>query len=82
MAKKKNTNVLEGYQCPECGSLGPFSIECTCLVKVYDSGTDLYGDTTWTDDSWTQCEECEHDGILDNFSIARQKREKALKKGK
>ena len=47
----KNTNVLEGFECPNCGSLGPFQIT----------------DVEWDDDSAVICCACTHEGTVKSF---------------
>lgn len=63
----QNSNSLQGRRCPECKSLGPFSIEAKSVFKVYDEGTDSYADVEWDDDSFTVCHECNHSGQLREF---------------
>jgi len=64
----KNTNCLEGFRCPKCGSLEPFYIETNIVVKVYDSGTEEQeGDTEWDDDSYCRCGTCDFAGDVEDF---------------
>ncbi len=65
--KTKNTNCLDGFRCPTCGSLEPFHIEATVTVKVYDSGTDDASDFEWGDDSYCCCLECGQTGKVKEF---------------
>lgn len=56
-----NTNCLEGWQCPDCQSWGPFSVEATIQVILYDDGTELSpssGDTDYDTTSSATCEAC------------------------
>jgi hypothetical protein len=64
-----NTNCLEGMQCPECSSEGPFKISATSLFTVYDDGTDDHEDVDWYEDSYCQCGECDHSGTLKDFTL-------------
>ena len=63
----KNTNVLIGFQCPNCGSLGPFQIAAKSWFKVYDSGTGSFTDVEWDDDSAVICCACYHEGTVKSF---------------
>ena len=65
-----NTNCLEGMQCPECKSDGPFRIAATVLVLVEDDGVadDLSG-SEWSDDGLCECDECDHSGTVKDFII-------------
>ena len=71
MAENPNTNCLEGMKCPNgaCGSFGPFQIEISRTVMVFDSGTgDDASDTNWDDDSWCHCPECGHTATVKDFA--------------
>lgn len=49
-----NTNCLEGWQCPDCQSWGPFTVEVTTRVMLSDEGTHFpqnYGDLEYDDRS-------------------------------
>jgi hypothetical protein len=65
-----NTNVLEGMQCPECKSDGPFRIRAYVLVLMDDDGTldDLSG-SEWDCDSQCECEACDHSGTIKDYII-------------
>jgi len=71
---EENTNVLEGMRCPECGSLGPFCIEATTTVKVYDEGSDEIADLLWDDDSSCACadNDCLFEGTVADFTIPEE----------
>ena len=73
-----NKNCLEGMQCPECGSEGPFRIRVNVEILMYDDGsTDSpNGDQEWDDGSWCSCDECEHTGKVKAFRIINQKKGK------
>jgi len=64
----KNTNVLEGFECPNCGSLGPFRIAAKSVFEVYDSGADSFTDVEWEDNSAVVCCSCEHEGTVKSFA--------------
>jgi hypothetical protein len=71
MNEHPNTNVLEGFRCPnpDCGSYGPFKIEVKQYVVVHDDGTDLpEGDTEWDDENYCQCCECDHEATVKAFN--------------
>jgi hypothetical protein len=65
-----NTGCLEGMQCPQCGSDGPFRIACQVLVLMGDEGTedDLSG-SEWEDNSLCECDECDHSGTVKDYTI-------------
>lgn len=67
MPTKKNENCLAGMKCPDCGSLEPFDIQVTMIVKVEDEGTEECGDTDWSDDSHCRCRECDYTGTVADF---------------
>lgn len=62
-----NTNCLAGMQCPKCKSLGPFSISATALFTMNNDGTDNFGSVEYDGESYCQCTQCDHDGIVHNF---------------
>jgi hypothetical protein len=65
-----NENCLAGFECPECGSYGPFRIQATVSgeTTVSDDGTDgIDGDVTWEDTSACRCLDCGHGGTVRNF---------------
>jgi hypothetical protein len=61
-----NENCLEGVKCP-CGNEDAFYIEASTVMYVTDDGAENRGDTSWNDDSHTQCAQCEHSGKLADF---------------
>jgi len=73
-----NKNCLEGMCCPECKSEGPFLIGVTCMMLMYDAGSDDYGDTDWGAESYCRCKACDHDGMVTNFKIDNQKKKKKV----
>lgn len=69
-AKGINDNVLEGIQCPHCGSQGPFimSLRSWGFATVSDDGYDDYK-THGTDfEGPCECCECEKDFNFMDFS--------------
>ncbi len=66
-----NTNCLEGWQCPDCHSGGPFSVEATVQVLLYDDGTEWSpssGDTDYNTTSSATCEACGKAATVGYFS--------------
>ncbi|SNS00143.1 hypothetical protein SAMN04488503_2278 [Humidesulfovibrio mexicanus] len=63
-----NSNCLEGFRCPECGSYEPFDIEVKTTVTVYDNGSGDMEHAEWDDDSQCTCVECGHMGIVGAFT--------------
>jgi hypothetical protein len=64
-----NTNCLEGMQCPECKSYGPFCIDVLMTVTVYDNGTeDDGGDTEWDENSRCICPQCDYAATVAEFT--------------
>jgi hypothetical protein len=75
--QSKNTNCLVGMQCPNCKSLGPFSISATAIFTFSDDGTESFGDVEYDGGSYCLFIECEHDGIVHDFNAVDQDRAKA-----
>jgi len=67
-----NTNCLEGFKCPKCGSEGPFWIQATiyAFVLMDDEGTleERETETTWDKDSFFRCGECGYEGEAKDFN--------------
>jgi hypothetical protein len=74
--KNPNTNCLEGLACPNCGSFGPFSIECTATFDVSDDGTDNCREVGWSAKSKASCHECDFTAKLVMFDQHTKKEEK------
>jgi hypothetical protein len=55
-----NSNCLEGFACPRCGSDGPFDITATTVATMYDDGCDGTADIEWEDTSPCVCKSCGH----------------------
>ena len=67
MSDNPNTNCLIGFQCPECGSFGPFHIEVTTMMLVHDDGSDFHGDIDYQAESRCTCDDCGTDGTVNDF---------------
>jgi hypothetical protein len=67
-----NTNCLEGFRCPRCGSDAEFRIEVCTVVTVTDDGSDYEGTgLDWQDDSYCECTACDHAATIKDFREAR-----------
>jgi hypothetical protein len=68
-----NVNILEGMQCPQCKSDGPYRIRAHVLVLMDDDGTldDLSG-SEWDFDSQCECEACDYAGTVKDFLIEKK----------
>jgi hypothetical protein len=65
-----NTNCLAGIRCPSCGSEGPFIIEVTQQVRMYDDSVEeCGGDIKWNGEAYMRCEACDFDGEVADFSV-------------
>jgi len=67
MSENPNTNCLEGMQCPECESYGPFVIGALAFFTHYDEGSDDCGDLEWDGDSYCRCDDCGHEAQVIHF---------------
>lgn len=68
--KNPNSNCLDGFECPACGSYGPFYIRATVTGEtlVSDDGTEgVMGDVEWDDNSACRCADCGHPGTVREF---------------
>jgi len=67
-----NTNCLKGFQCPKCKSFGPFRIEVTTTILMYDDGSDYDHDgLEWEEDSYCECNECDFHGMVKDFQTSQ-----------
>ena len=64
-----NINALEGIECPNCESGGPFRIVATATFFVTDNGTDEFAGVEWDDDALCSCVMCGDTGTVDDFKI-------------
>ena len=65
-----NTNCIEGWQCPECKSWGPFVVQATVWVQVHDDGTEPapdYGGTEYDNASLAACTRCGKHATVRDF---------------
>lgn len=65
-----NSNCLDEFECPACGSYGPFRIYATVNGEtlVMDDGTEgVEGDVEWDDTSSCRCADCGHSGKVREF---------------
>ena len=65
---ERNTELLEGLACPECGGLGPFWIGMEATYKVSDEGYLDHEPGVWTDSSYCACEACGHSSTVAGFT--------------
>ena len=71
----KNTNCLEGIQCPKCGQAEEFRVQATSVFELFDEGTGDHSDVEYDDDAWTLCPHCEYEGEMKTFMTRRPHRE-------
>lgn len=66
----RNSNCLDGKQCPKCGSLGPFDVVVSMHVLLHDSGADDAEDASieYDDDSLARCDACSYQGQFRDFN--------------
>lgn len=64
----ENTNCLEGFRCPRCGSLEPFRIEITTTATVWDEGSGDTEDHEWDGSIYCECVCCPYHGKVADFS--------------
>ena len=64
-----NSNCLEGFCCPKCGSTAPFDIAVTLIKRMFDDGSEAYGnaDEEWCDSSYCKCFKCDLIGTVATF---------------
>ena len=64
-----NSNVLEGYRCPECGQEDRFFITAPAVLEVTDDGIDLrLGQAyEWYDENHCECPDCSYSGEVKTF---------------
>ena len=66
-----NVNFLEGKCCPTCGSYGPYEVEVSMRVLLYDdgSGDSEDGNIEYDDDAPAACHACGYEGEFGDFGI-------------
>lgn len=69
---RRNSNCLEGMQCPKCGSLEPFAIEVSTVTLMYDDGSDGCRDMDFGDGSYCRCNMCDFEGVVENFHTNKE----------
>lgn len=68
-----NTNVLEDFKCPQCGSYGNFQIEVSTVIEFSDDGAEDDGaDKEWQEDSYCACCECHYAAAVKDFRKPEQ----------
>lgn len=76
----RNMNVLSNLRCPKCRSYEPLQIEITTtqMVTFFDAGgdSDVGADLEWDDDSACVCEECQHSGVIHDFTVGKGRRKR------
>lgn len=65
-----NSNCLDGYACPGCGSLGPFVIAATCIALVNDDGVQESWDYEWGAEATMTCSQCSRNGAAETFQTS------------
>jgi hypothetical protein len=61
-----NTNILEGWICPNCGNERKFEVEAQTWATLTDDGGEA-SDLDYDDDSAAKCYECDHAGTVKDF---------------
>jgi hypothetical protein len=70
--KNPNSGLLEGFACPECGSFGPFKIEHSKLVMVYDHELGDEEDLGFHDEGLCVCEACGFSSNVAHFTSGKE----------
>jgi len=76
-----NTNCIEGWQCPECKSWGPFVVQATVWVQVHNDGTvpaPDYGGTEYDNASWLPVPDVENMRRLGTSAKRRSDRDNMI----
>lgn len=71
-----NSNILEGFKCPECGNTGLFHITGTQMFSVTDDGAEGFGDIEWGEESSCSCSNCYFSGQVRHFTEVQHSTEK------
>src|SRR6266403_3377975 len=64
-----NTHCLEGFCCPKCGSTAPFDVAVTTIKRMFDDGSEAYGnaDEEFCGNSYCKCFKCNLIGTVATF---------------
>jgi hypothetical protein len=65
-----NTNDVEGWQCPDCQSWGPFTVDVTRRVMLSEDGTPFLEDngvTDYDDQAFGMCHDCQRQAPVASF---------------
>ena len=73
MTENPNTNCLEGWKCPECGSFGPFNVVATSTFRLQDAGCVHFEGLDYETDDPVRCLHCDHGGIVATFTEGKKK---------
>jgi len=68
-----NTNCLDGFCCPNCGSSNAFRISARCWAEVHDDGIHDSYEFEWDDDAPCICVDCAYSGTVGEFTTETQK---------
>jgi hypothetical protein len=66
-----NSNCLEGMQCPNCDSEGPFWMTAKARFFVSDNGTEEFNGIAWSGTDICECVACRYDGTVRDFQYPR-----------
>lgn len=65
---RPKNDCLYDRGCPECGQRDALQIVIQAAAVVTDGGVDVEGDQEWDEDSVCLCPDCEHTGIVIDFT--------------
>ena len=68
MSKSSDLRDVFEVGCPACGQADHLQIVITALARLTPGGSDADGDHEWDDGSYCCCPECDHDGIVADFT--------------
>ena len=67
---KKNSNCLQGLECPKCKSQAPLVIAVQTSFRFTDNGEDdRVSDLEWDDKSYCECCKCGFNAKVGDFKI-------------
>jgi hypothetical protein len=64
-----NVNLLEGLRCPSCRSTEPFNIRGAANFRLSDTHYLEYDGVEWGGESYIRCDNCCHEGIVNDFKV-------------